>query len=580
MPKFLTFDNRHLAPIKGIEPNDLKRAAKSACTVYLDAERKLSHNLALNHIAQRLGFKGGYGGYVTERKTKLLPFMREHGLSFRKEVLPQNLPDQCVRLTHRQVADRLFVSGLPMPKRIFAGLDLFEILRAAEADERFQVVGGVLHVMGAVQVPRDDLHRAEISESMPPANYLIWSEEGAFSPVNARLILNNLLGDQLCYMGEGTASRIVPTLYRTTREELEQAELAGRLFRHILDLCPQGWVEVIPYNERLAFLKAPDGGYDFVFKGVRDAEFQRNPYAPYLRNKDFSKSEETSEFDVWLYFSHDGWLEADRHAAEKAFYAQGSGVRDYPGQDAILKAHLTRERRYCPISRKAFLRPGYSLAKVLKKNLCFSPLVTVQSFTRFLRDNPDYVDHRATRDDLDLMELDGDFDAPAAVTWYDAKAYARWIRRTKKLPVRLATEEEWLALARGLIPETVTAEELKEAFSKRLYNFVASDGRVYEGHPPHMDRGAFDGLKLRSVPGRVMARSEAGMEVVRSAWFGEWLQPEGATINGLFGCSQSAIDFVHKARVSAEGARFWPGSAGKYKSMMMGFRLVYEAEER
>ncbi|MGE5517148.1 MAG: hypothetical protein ACM31D_15185 [Bacteroidota bacterium] len=183
MPKFLTFDNRHLAPVEGIDPKSLKRAARLARTAYLDDEKRLPHNLALNHIAKSLGFKAGYGGYTAEWKAKLLPFMRDHGLAFRKDVLPRNLPDQCVRLTRRQVADRLFASGLPMPQRIFAGLDVFELLRAAQAAAGLMVVGGTLNVLGAVKAPRDGLEPAEIRENVPPANYVIWSEEGTFSPL-------------------------------------------------------------------------------------------------------------------------------------------------------------------------------------------------------------------------------------------------------------------------------------------------------------------------------------------------------------------------------------------------------------
>lgn len=581
MPKFLTFDNRHLAPVEGIDPKSLKRAARLARTAYLDDEKRLPHNLALNHIAKSLGFKAGYGGYAAEWKAKLLPFMQDHRLAFRRDVLPSDLPDQCVRLTRRQVADRLFVSGLTMPKRIFAGLDVFDLLRTAEAAEGFMVVGGTLNVLGAVKAPRDGLEPAEIRENVPPANYVIWSEEGTFSPLNSTLIHENLLGDQLCDMGDGVACRVVSKLYNATGKEMEQAELAGRLFRRVLGLCPEGWVEVIPYNDRLAFLKAADGGYDFVFDGVRDDEFRRNPYAPYLRDKDFSKTEDASELDVRLYFSHDGWLEADRHAAEEAFYAHGGTVRDYPGQDEVLKAWLIREGRFSHDPRKGPFRPGYELARVLGRELCLSPLITVRKFSRFLKDNPDYAAHRATLSDVESLELGGDPDAPVAVTWYDAKAYARHIRRMHKLPVRLPTEEEWLALAGGLVPEMVSGEELKEAFSKRLYDFVAPDGTAFKGHPPHMDREDFEALALRTAPGSIVKeRSEAGMEVVRSAWFGEWLLPEGAAINGLFGCSQYEVGLASKFRVSAERARFSPRSWGKYKSMMVGFRLVYDAEVR
>ena len=78
MPKFLAFDRFHLAPVSGIDPKSLKRAARLARTVYLEEERKLPHNLALNHIAHSLGFKGGFGGYAAEGKGKLSDFMQGH----------------------------------------------------------------------------------------------------------------------------------------------------------------------------------------------------------------------------------------------------------------------------------------------------------------------------------------------------------------------------------------------------------------------------------------------------------------------------------------------------------------------
>ncbi|WP_096701363.1 SUMF1/EgtB/PvdO family nonheme iron enzyme [Magnetospirillum sp. 15-1] len=578
MSKFLTFDNFHLAPVEGIDPKSLKRAAKLARTIYLDDERKLPHNLALNHIAHRLGFKGGFGGYVAEWKGKLPTFMRGHGLAFRKDVLPTNLPDQRVRLGHRQIADRLFASGLPMPKRIFTGLDVFVLLRAAAATDGLKVGYRGMYGANLRDIPFDEIKPAEIRENVPPDNYFIRSETDLMCAGDTHT-LDNLIGDQLCDLGED--GRIVAQLYNLGDGDAERIESAGRLFRRVLELCPQGWVEVIPYNDRLAFLKGPDGGYDFVFEGVRDAEFKRNPYAPYLRDKDFSKTEEASELDVRLYFSHDGWLEADWHAAEESFYAHGGTHLNYPGRDEILKAHLTRQGRYSHTPRKSPFRPGYTVATVLGKDLCFSPLVPVRRFHRFLRDNPDYLAHRLSLSDLEPLDLAGDPDDPAAVTWYDAKAYARWIKRTQKLPVRLPTEDEWLALAGGLVPDKVSMTELKEAFSKRLYDFVAADGHVFDGHPPHMGREDFDSLTLRRNPANMaMERSEAGMEVVRSAWFGEWLQAEGAAINGLFGCSQYEVGYVAEARVSAERARFSPRSAGKYKSMMIGFRLVYEAEVR
>lgn len=579
MPKFLTFDKFHLAPLEDINPNSLKRAAKLARTVYMDDEQKLPHNLALNHIAKRLGFKGGFGGYTNEWKNGLTSFMREHGLAFRKDVLPTKLHDQCIRLGHRQVADRLFSSCRPMPKRIFAGLDVFILLRTAAA-KGLKVAGGD-EIWGwetSRDIPFDKIKPAEIREDIPPANYfvrsntdLLWQPDIAF--------FNNLIGDQLCDLDQ--EGRIVAQRCDLDDGVAERMQSAGRLFRHILSLCNQGWLEVIPYNDHLAFLKAPDGGYDFVFEGVRDSEFVRSPYAPYLRDKDFSKTEEASEMAERIYFSHDGWLEADRHAAEESFYAHGGTDLNHPGLDEVLKAHLTREGRHSRTSRKGPFRPGYALAGILGKHICFSPLITAGQMIRFLKESTDYVAHRRTLFDVDPLVLDGDPAAPAAVTWYDAKAYGRWIKRVQGIPVRLATEEEWLALAGALIPHKVSKAEWKKACAQRLYNFIAPDGSVFDGHPPHMDPADFDALKLRLNPANmVMERSEAGMEIVRSAWFGEWLQGEGAAINGLFGCSQYEVGYAAINRVSAARAAFSPRSNGRYKSMMIGFRLVYETEVR
>ena len=135
--KFLPFDRYHVAPIGGIDPNSLKKAARLARTEYRDEERKLSHNLALNHIAKSLGFRGGWGGYVSDYKNRLCGFMREHGLTFRTDVLASVSPvgDAAVQLTYRQIADRRFSSERPMPKRIFVGaeVDVFDLLEAAPA---------------------------------------------------------------------------------------------------------------------------------------------------------------------------------------------------------------------------------------------------------------------------------------------------------------------------------------------------------------------------------------------------------------------------------------------------------------
>ena len=573
--KFLPFDKYHVAPIGGIDPTSLKNAAKLARTKYRDDERKLSHNLVLNHIAKSLGFREGWGGYVRDHKDRLEGFMREHGLVSRSDVLAPLPPDgdAVVRLTYRQIADRLFSSGRPMPKRIFvgAGVDVFDLMEAAPAQGL--KVGFMTSGKGLAFA---DIEPARIERATPPRSYSIHSPEAELSVLE---LFGNLIGDQLCDVG--SVETIVAQLYDIDDATHERLQASGRLLRRILGACPSGWVQVIPYNDRLAFLKGPGGGYEFVFKGMRDAAFTRNVHAPFLRDKDVSKSEDANDFELHLYFRYRGWLESDLHDAETAFYADGGSGATYPGTDEILKAHLARKGRYVPPAKKARGRPGYTLVERAGHRLFFSELVTVGRFNRFLERNPDYVAHRQRVLGDEPLEAVNDEppDLPAATTWYDAKAYARWIKRTQHLPVRLPTEEEYLILAADLVPDLISGEELSEALGNRLCVFFDGQGNRFDGHPPRMSGAEFARLHCRYDRDRIeWAKASTGLKTIHSAWFGEWLLPVGAAINGRFMCSQYDVHLAARMRISAERGRFPASSTGKYRSMKIGFRLVYEAD--
>ena len=662
--KFVIFDNHHLAPIDDICPEAVKRAAELACTHY-QGDENLKHVTALNHIAKTLGFCGGFGRYKAEYEEKLSGFMQEHGLVERKDVLPSELPDQFIRLTHRQIADRLFVSGRPRPKRIFVGIDTFDLLRAVAATDG-------LKVSEDSSGNYDEIEATKISERVPPARYYLFSRSAHLNVFEANWYFRNLIGDQLCdFRGKVNDVQITALCYCMDKETEAKTKDAGSLLQKIIPFCPAGWVEVIPYNDKLVFLKASDGGYDFVFRNLRDTEFKQNSHAPYLRYQDIStKIDDSGKFDTWLYFEYKDWLEADRHAAENEFYANGGTTRSYPGENEILKKYLIRTGRYTPKCVRYSLCPGFSRAALPDRDLCFSNLVTVREFKKFLQENPRYVKHRnalqefqeflqenpdyadnkktlqrfrelllESFDDISNMDalqkfkmsefkeflqnnpddvkryttwhaldtlghLDNeDPEAPAAVTWYDAKAYARWYEKCHAgIPVRLPGEEEWRFLAGELIPGKITLKDKEDAISQPLCDFYDSKGvRYAEGHPPSMAWSEFDfrwQLRYKQPSNLVLERSKSGLEVVRSVWFGEWLQLEGAAINGLFGESQylattflearESKDFGDSAQslatlhepVSAERARFASSNTGKYKGMKIGFRLVYDAEAK
>ena len=570
--KFLPFDHHHVAPIGGICPASLKEAAKRARTEYRGSKVKLSHSGALNHIAQSLGFRGGFAGYKREYEDRLVGFMREHGLATRRDVLapwPESA-EPAVRLTYRQVADRLFSSGIGASGRIFVGLDVLDLLREAAAAEDLTVgrnTGGDARALV-------DIEPSEITSRIPPFNYFIRGLEGTLQIGELVCCLGNLVGDQLC--GPGDSGRVVAQLYGIDEAKRKSLHAAGRVLRRVLEACPSAWVEVIPYNDRLAFLKDQDGGYEFVFKRLRNAEFSRDVHHPRHSDEDISKPADPDDFACYLYFEYDGWLEADRHEAEATFYASGGSSATYPGiDDELLRGHLVRTGRYAPTVKRAPARDGWNRAACAGRQLYFSELVTVGQFRRFLRDNPE----RMTRGELPGAVNNEPSDLPAAVTWYEAKAYAKWFKRTHKLPARLLTQEEYLALAAELIPDEVNDGDIEAAREQRLCVFFDPHGDRFDGHPPYMPEEEFARWQLRYDSDKIVWKtSKTGLKTIRSAWFGEWLLPEGAAINGLFMCSQYDVHLAAKVRLSAEGSPFPPRSDGKYKSMKIGFRVAYEAD--
>ena len=570
--KFLPFDHHHVAPIGGICPDSLKNAAKRARIESCGSKGTLPHGVALNHIAKSLGFRGGFGGYRKEYEDRLVGFMREHGLVTRRDVLapwPESA-EPAVHLTYRQVADRLFSSGLATPGRIFVGVDVFDLLREAAAADHLTVgrnTGGngraVVHI-----------EPSEITSRIPPFNYFIRGPEGTLKIGELVCHLSNLVGDQLC--GPEDSGRVVAELYGIDEAKRKSLHAVGRILRRVLEACPSAWVEVIRYNDRLAFLKGQDGGYEFVFKRLRNAEFSRTVSHPGHRDEAISKSADADDFARHLYFEYDGWLEADRHEAEEAFYASGGSSATYPRiRDELLRVHLVRTGKYAPPIKRAPARDRWNRAACDGRQLCFSELVTVRQFRRFLRDNPE----RMTRGESPEAVNNDQSYLPAAVTWYEANAYVQWFKRTHKLPARLLTQAEYLALAADLVPDEVTDRDLEDAREQRLCVFFDPHGDRFDGHPPYMLEAEFAQWQLRYDSDKIVwETSKTGLKTIRSAWFGEWLLPEGAAINGLFMCSQYDVHLAAKAGFSAEGSPFPPQSDGKYKSMKIGFRVAYEAD--
>jgi len=119
--RFIPLQGFHIAPLSDVTPAAIKSAARQSVEEFKDRET-LELNTALNFLAKRMGFRGGYGGYK-EQYENLRRFMQDHGLVKRYDLITPRFRVPIVSLKPRQVADRLFLSGKPFPKRIFTGYD-------------------------------------------------------------------------------------------------------------------------------------------------------------------------------------------------------------------------------------------------------------------------------------------------------------------------------------------------------------------------------------------------------------------------------------------------------------------------
>jgi hypothetical protein len=523
--KIIPFEKEfHLAPLCEITPDAIKEAASQARNKYRD-RAELKHNTALNYIARRLGFKDGFAGYQKEGQARLIEFMQEHGLKQRVDLIRPRSHMEFVKLTPRNLGDRLFSLGDQLPDRVFTGynVDWFEI-----NDRHFRHNPWCEHPAFNNFTLPNDVVMAEVARAntaQPGSGDVILEAAIAACESSVRSIAN-LLGDVL-FSGNGKSSNgltVVPKLYRPNDFSPEHFHAEKKRFRDVANIFQDwmekqkdGWVRVIPFNERLIFLAVQNGDYDFLFPGQRDELFNHNPHAPYLKNGDVPKSNDSYHFKRWIYFEYEGWLEKDQHESEIKYYELRGEPKQIPDPEALLKKHLELKGTYIPPTKTAPASEGFIPVVAGNRLMHVSNLVTMEQFHQFMRENTHYAAYSRELGDVDPWEQVNnapDQSLPAVVTWYDANAYASWISRAKNLPVRLLTEEEYLQVA-----------------------CAGSD------------------LEFLALPD-----------------FGEWLNEDAAAIN------TATKESLCNPGYTATKGRFSPRSNGSYKSKRVGFRLCYLGE--
>jgi len=481
MEKYFKSKEFGIYKLNSLSPKDIK-------SYYTKELRKsdIKKSRYLNIVAKTLGFQD-WSSYNELYEQALLPFMYEHDLTLSKALKPEQdfSTSSSISFSVRAIADRLFLSEKELPRKIFTAYSCkIDDYGYYDAQNIFKTQFGEKRVLDseyvANLVKRQDYVNYKEEQEL---DFLIPMQVHEFQP------FVNLIGDTFVENGDNQDDEYIYKLYEPVKGKVEQAEYKkiAQLLKNEFRKSKKGWLEVIPFNDSLIFLKADDGSWDFIFKNLRDEVFN-SLYGGYIKHKNIpSLLNEEYDFSRWLYFGHKGevknlkkikeydvWLERDEDLAEELFYKENTN-REYPSSLTLLKEYYIEKGIYSyrkKTTQKLF--DGFERITLKKKQLCISPLITLDEFCRFRKDG--YKQSRSTHlDTLDREDLtNGDV---ISVTWYDAISYCRYIEKKDDLPCRLLTKEEFEEISElGIELESIDDAKFFEWSSsfKRNHAFAIS----------------------------------------------------------------------------------------------------------
>lgn len=578
--------------LEGLHHKHVKNSAKKLRDARKRPDQPVSEDVSLKvsslhrGLAQALGSKSFDGWRNTE--LELIDFLQTRGMTRPVDLIswPRML---FPRLTARQVSDRLFNSGLPMPEKIFTGVG--SKFFAASSRGRMDI-----HRLSEEPVDGDE---AKFNWCIARASQIVLSLDREFdwdaeAPdhldlTGTDLLLHafscdyipgafNLLGDNLVApMQRPPEFR----LYNASEDELAFDRRVFDVFRQEIDCSELGWVEVIPLpgNDKIVFLKGENGAFDWVIRDQRDEAFTGNPYHPILKSHELPTAMKESELNAHLYFKTGEWYERLEHSAETRHYAEGGTVATWPGYPKLLMRELVATRRNYAKPAQPRGRGAQDFVPHRLNDYCLmvSPPVTIREFWRYF-ENSDWRDDRIVRSshtkaqlevDLAAVNLHDDDHLPASVTWFDAVAYCRYYEQKSGLPVRLLEVEEWKQIS----PPPIQDIE-QDGWGDLTWGVTGAEGKtgseICHRHPKACAGGEY----LRFGKELIWAQNQQGLPFVSVVDFGEWLA------NYAGGYAPVANAATGKALMTGPLDRdCCPAHLTmRYKGLKVGFRLCYVAQ--
>lgn len=577
--------------LEGLHHSHVKNSAKALRDARKHPDQPVSDDASLkvsslhHGLAQVLGSKSFDAWRNIE--SELIDFLQSRGMTRPANLI--NWPRMfSSSLTARQVSDRLFNSGLPMPKKIFTGVGSQFFAAAGRGRiDMYQLAGGSLYS------DETELQWCEERADQIVVTYereFDWDADAPdFLELTGRdLLLHsyrfdhvavafNLLGDNLVApMQRPPEFR----LYNASEEELSFDRRIFSIFRQEIDRSESGWVEVIPFpgNDNIVFLKGSNGAFDWVIRDQRDEAFTGNPYHPILKSHELPTAMKVSGLNAHLYFTTGEWYERLEHSAETRHYEEGGTAATWPGYPKLLMRELlaTRRNYAWPTQPKGRSDLNFVPHRLNGYCLMVSPPVTIQEFWRFF-ESSDWRDGRISRSTRTKTQLEADLAAvnlhdndhlPASVTWFDALAYCRYYEQKTGLPVRLLEVEEWKQIS----PPPAQDIE-KDGWGDLTWVVVGGDGKTGGKTSHRYPEGCGDGSFLRFGKEITWTQNQQGLPFVSVVDFGEWLADYA---NGYAPVANAATG---KALMTGplDRDRCPAYLTMRYKGLKVGFRLCYVA---
>lgn len=594
---YLLLRDGHAIPLHGISPEDIKQGAKQR--VLHPESEALRHRQTLNAIVDRLGFSGDFGTYINSGFPAFQRFLKEHRCAKRIGAFPID-HGGCIDLFFtryekfgpRQLADRIFFGDSKnRPRRVFLGYGAD--WSAWDSGNGSRVPAAAIECINAPpQVART------LAENLFNRRMDLIGQWGFLDDKLVSGPLKSFTDKTYWEQDRGEEERAI---------HHEKTRAAVTAFRSVFDLQPEGWVDVLPFNERLVVLRTHDGGWDLLWHDYRESE----PPKPddladsYGLDKEDLPSRLLSESDLLraLHFRQNFWDEYEAHEAEQAFYDRGGKIRErqLTGSSEVRLAWLKEQGIWALPERKKWRDPlpsGFHLVEIDGRKLAVSDLIDLAAF-RKMQAETSFNEKQFNRSEPWERANEGaSHDAPVGASWIDAQAYCAWRERKLGVALRLLTQKELRAI--------------RPAFSKH-YESMAFRDFPWENWPPRPLVLGGDGQARKDVPSavnwsepRFLETSEdipefpgpSGVSFVvrsmtsqdRKVWIKDfppcayWKEaiPWGEHHGLKFIDAWDAYEWCQeKGFISG---RFWEGdigasSWGAYKNIKVSFRVVMDIED-